>query len=338
MKKSVLVTGGAGFIGSSLARFLLNKGAKVIVLDLLTYAGSLENITEIKSDKNLLFVKGDIRNHALVLELLREHKCETIFHLAAESHVDNSISGPSAFIETNVLGTCTMLEAAREYWIENNKPSVFRFIHVSTDEVFGQLDLDDEPFHEKTPYNPRSPYSSSKAGSDHLARAWHHTYGLPVIITNCSNNFGPRQHQEKLIPTVIRSAMERKNIPIYGSGQNIRDWLFVDDHCNGLILAAENGTPGESYCLGGGTELQNIELVKKICSILDETAPRSDAQSYQTQITFVQDRLGHDWRYAIDCSFAEKELGYKTTVDFDLALRETIAFYVNQQLQGKMAS
>lgn len=338
MSKNILVTGGAGFIGSSLVRLLLEKNHKVIVLDLLTYAGNTNNLAEVADHKNFTFVKGDIRDQALVTSLLQQNKCDMIFHLAAESHVDNSISGPIAFVETNVLGTCTMLEAARGYWTAQNKPADFRFIHISTDEVFGQLGLHDDPFNEQTAYNPRSPYSSSKAGSDHLAQAWHRTYGLPVIITNCSNNFGPRQHDEKLIPTVIRTALLGQNIPVYGNGQNIRDWLFVDDHSEGLWLAAEKGTPGQNYCLGGGTELQNIELVKKICTVLDKTAPRADGHSYQTQITFVQDRLGHDWRYAIDCTFSEKELGYKAAHDFDQALQETVFFYSKQMERIRKAS
>lgn len=338
MNNNVLVTGGAGFIGSSLVRILLDNDYNVTVLDALTYAGSLENLSGLEGNKKFTFVKGDIINQALVYELLNKHQCNTIFHLAAESHVDNSISGPSAFIETNVTGTFSMLEAARAHWNKTGKPDSFRFIHVSTDEVFGQLAVDDDPFNEQTPYSPNSPYSASKAASDHLARAWQHTYGLPVIVTNCSNNFGPRQHKEKLIPTVIRTALSGQDIPVYGNGQNIRDWLFVDDHSRGLILASQKGTPGKSYCLGGGTELQNIELVRSICKTLDTSHPRTDGKSYETQITFVKDRPGHDWRYAIDCTYAEKELGYKPLQDFGTALRNTTEFYAGHAVELQRAA
>lgn len=338
MNKNVLVTGGAGFIGSSLVRILLEDGYNVVVLDALTYAGSLENLAEIEKNKNYTFIKGNINDQQLVLDILNTHQCGTVYHLAAESHVDNSISGPRAFIETNVTGTLSMLEASREYWTQKDRPDSFRFIHVSTDEVFGQLTADAPAFNEETPYQPNSPYSASKAASDHLANAWSHTYRLPVIITNCSNNFGPRQHKEKLIPTVIRTALGGQNIPVYGNGKNIRDWLFVDDHSRGLILAAHKGKPGQSYCLGGGTELQNIDLVRSICITLDELHPRADKKSYQNQITFVEDRPGHDWRYAIDCTYAEKELGYKPLHDFKTALNNTTEFYAGQMSGLQKAS
>jgi len=327
--KNLLITGGAGFIGSHLVDLALEKGHRVVVLDKLTYAGNQENLAQAANQKNFHFVKGDINDRALVTSLLEEHKIDTVFHLAAESHVDKSISGPQAFIETNILGSFTMLEASLGFWLKNEKPSDFRFIHVSTDEVYGQLGPNDAPFCETTPYMPSSPYSASKAASDHLARAWHHTYGLPVIITNCSNNFGPRQHREKLIPTIVATALAGKQIPVYGDGSNIRDWLYVADHAKGLLAAAEKGKLGESYCFGGDNELTNLTIVHQICGLLDKLQPRADKQSYSKQIAFVPDRPGHDWRYAIDFSKASQALGFKPGEAFEQQLETTIISFLD---------
>lgn len=329
--KTALVTGGAGFIGSHLVDRLLSENVQTIVLDALTYAGNIDNLALAKKNELFTFVKGDICDENLVLNLLQEHGVDSIFHLAAESHVDNSISHPGAFVHTNVAGTYTMLHAARQFWENTSKPATFRFVHVSTDEVFGQLKENDPPFTENTPYAPRSPYSATKAASDHLAYAWHATYGLPVIITNCSNNFGPRQHQEKLIPTIIRNALAGNSIPIYGNGKNIRDWLYVSDHVKGLILAAKKGKPGQTYCLGGDWELQNLDMAYKICAILDSLNPRADGKSYSNQISFVEDRKGHDWRYAIDSTRARSELDFTPSADFDHNLKQTVAYFADKR-------
>lgn len=329
-QNSSLVTGGAGFIGSHLVDQLLKRGDKVIVLDKLTYAGDLANLNEARGNENMTFVEGDICDTGLVLSLLEKNGVKTIFHLAAESHVDNSINDATPFIETNITGTHSMLSAALEHWEKQGRDEHFRFIHISTDEVFGHLGEDDPPFNEQTPYAPNSPYSASKAASDHLVRAWANTYGLPAIICNCSNNYGPRQHREKLIPVVIRKALAGENIPIYGNGKNIRDWLYVSDHCNGLIKASENGKIGTVYCIGGGNEIRNIDLAKAICRHLDVIKPKESGASYADQITFVEDRKGHDWRYAIDCSKAQKEIGYKAIANFEKALKTTIEFYLDK--------
>lgn len=329
--KTALVTGGAGFIGSHLVDLLLSKNVRTIVLDSLTYAGNMNNLAQASKNELFSFRKGDICDGDLVLNLLWEHKVDTIFHLAAESHVDNSINNPGSFVKTNVAGTYSMLHAARLFWEDALKPATFRFIHISTDEVFGQLTESAPPFDEDSPYAPRSPYSATKAASDHLARAWHTTYGLPVIVTNCSNNFGPRQHQEKLIPTIIRNALAGNTIPIYGNGKNIRDWLYVEDHAKGLILAATRGQPGRVYCLGGDHELQNLDIAYKICEILDRLEPQNSGQSYSTQIKFVEDRKGHDWRYAIDGKRSKTELGFMPSEDFDHNLQNTVTCFAKDK-------
>jgi dTDP-glucose 4,6-dehydratase len=324
--KYSLVTGGAGFIGSHLTDYLIEQGDHVLVLDKLTYAGDLRNLEEAQKTGRLTFIEGDICDQALVYDLLKKYDVKTVCHLAAESHVDNSINDSSAFIQTNIFGTHSMLSAALKYWEEKNRFPEFRFVHVSTDEVFGQLSEKDPPFNEMSPYAPNSPYSASKAASDHLARAWFHTYKLPVIITNCSNNYGPRQHSEKLIPAIIRKALEGNPIPIYGTGRNIRDWLYVNDHCEGLHLAALKGRIGESYCFGGNNEKRNIDLAKEICYQLDTLNPCANGKSYVDQIIFVKDRKGHDFRYAIDSRRAAQELGWTSEPAsfFKTGLQETI--------------
>ncbi len=325
-----LVTGGAGFIGSHLADLLVEKQHSVVVLDKLTYAGDKRNLSAAEATGKLVFIKGDVCDTDFVLDILNEHGITCVFHLAAESHVDNSIHDPDEFVTTNVLGTVSMLRATLSYWKKTDQLEHARFVHVSTDEVFGHLADDDEPFCEETPYNPNSPYSASKAASDHFARAWHSTYGLPVIITNCSNNFGPRQHEEKLIPTVIRNALESKQIPIYGTGRNIRDWLYVKDHCGGLYLALTKGQVGQSYVFGGNNEMRNFAITQMLCEILDREVPRQEGQSYKALIAFVEDRKGHDWRYAIDISRAEKELGFNPALNHDDYFLETVRHYIDK--------
>lgn len=323
--KSVLVTGGAGFIGSHLVDQLIAQNLKVVVLDALTYAGSRDNLKDHDGKNGFLFVEGNICDETLVLSLLKDHDIDTVLHLAAESHVDNAIESPGIFIKTNVEGTYTLLKACRDTWQDDNR----RFLHVSTDEVFGQLKVDDPPFNEKTPYAPSSPYSASKASSDMLAGAWFHTYKFPVITTNCSNNYGSRQHDEKLIPTIIRNALSGKPIPIYGTGMNIRDWLYVEDHCKGLISAVTTGRLGETYCLGGDNEIKNLDIAHTICNILDTKIPRNDKKSYSEQIQFVTDRKGHDFRYAIDFSKAKSELGWIPQIDSKTGLERTVVYYVS---------
>jgi dTDP-glucose 4,6-dehydratase len=328
--RSVLVTGGAGFIGANYLEHALNSDPDIHIttLDALTYAGSMGNLAGVVENPRHDFVKGDITDRELVDELIRDRPIDTIVHFAAESHVDRSISGPSAFIETNLVGTFTLLEAAREAWLANGRSDDVRFHHVSTDEVFGSLGEHDAPFNEKTPYSPNSPYSASKAGSDHLVNAYHHTYGLPVTITNCSNNYGPYQHAEKFIPTVIRSALAEKPIPIYGRGLNIRDWLYVTDHCTAIDSVMRRGRDGETYLVGGRSERRNIEIAREICAILDEARPR-DSGTYADLLTSVTDRLGHDFRYAIDCSLLETELGWKPRETFHTGIRKTVRWYLN---------
>ncbi len=328
---SLLVTGGAGFIGSAFVRHALANGARVVVLDAFTYAGHRANIEECLEGESCQVVEGNICNFELVKKLFDEFQFDGVAHFAAESHVDNSIQGPGAFVETNMKGTFTLLEVARNYWhsLAESKKGDFRFLHVSTDEVFGELG-ETGKFSETTPYQPRSPYSATKAASDHLVRAWHHTYGLPTIVTNCSNNYGPRQYPEKMIPRMIRCALQGEPLPVYGKGENIRDWIHVEDHCRGIWLALTQGKPGETYCFGGRSERKNIDIVKLICKMLDQMKPRKDGRSYEEQISFVTDRLGHDWRYAIDDAWAEKSLGFSRQYErFEKGLEETVKWYLD---------
>ena len=328
--RNILLTGGAGFIGSNLVHFLLAEtdAVRVIDLDALTYAATLANLEGLVTPERHLFVHGDICDAALVERLLLQHEVDTIIHLAAESHVDRSITGPAVFVSTNVVGTYTLLEAARRVWLEQRKlgDAGCRFCHVSTDEVFGSLHAHDPAFTETTPYDPRSPYSATKAGSDHLVRAYHHTYGLPVVMTNCSNNYGPRQHAEKFVPTIIRSCLAGTGIPVYGTGSNIRDWLYVSDHCRAIDLVVRRGRLGESYNIGGNSELSNIELVRRICAMLDAMVPAETP--YDSLIRFVTDRLGHDWRYAMNIDKIGGELGWSPTESLESGLEKTIAWYV----------
>lgn len=333
-ENTTLITGGAGFIGSHLADFLIKKKHKVIVVDNLTYAGSLDNLKTAQESTSFIFEKENICNTQKILQLLETHNPKAIYNLAAESHVDNSIQNASPFIQTNVFGTYSMLTASTTFWQKKGCPPDFRFIHVSTDEVFGHLSENDPPFDEKTPYAPNSPYAASKASSDHFARAWSATYNLPVIVTNCSNNYGPRQHKEKLIPTIVLNALNETPIPIYGNGENIRDWLYVEDHCKGLHLAATKGLPGETYCFGGKNERRNIDIAKEICLTLDQMAPREDGISYTEQIKYVKDRKGHDWRYAIDFEKARK-IGFSPSTDHQELIRKTASYYLKTFLEKK---
>jgi dTDP-glucose 4,6-dehydratase len=325
--KNVLVTGGAGFIGSNFVRYLLAAApdVQVVTLDALTYAGSLENLRGLPDESRHTFVHGDICDSSLVERLLREQEIDTLVHFAAESHVDRSILGPAPFIQTNVVGTFTLLEAARVVWKGNFDGK--RFHHVSTDEVFGSLGPDDPPFCETTPYEPRSPYSASKAASDHLARAYFHTYGLPVTITNCSNNYGPYQFPEKLIPLMILNALEDKPLPIYGDGKQIRDWLYVEDHCEAIYRVLESGRPGETYNIGGGNQPSNLDIVRQICTLLDEFQPAG--APHERLITHVPDRPGHDRRYAMDIGKIRRELGWSPRHDLASGLRATVRWYLD---------
>ena len=331
-----LVTGGSGFIGSNLIVYLLenNTDIEIVNLDALTYAANQDNLSEIEADSRYSFVKGDIADTQLIRDLFAKHQFTGVMHLAAESHVDNSIESPAIFIQTNITGTFNLLEAAKNTWLDqsfNIKPGFesARFLHVSTDEVYGSLGKTGL-FTEKTAYAPNSPYSASKASSDFLVRSYHETYGLNTVITNCSNNFGPKQHQEKLIPTVIRHALEQKPIPIYGKGENIRDWLFVEDHCDALKKVFDQGVSGETYNVGANQEKTNIELVQHICDILDRLKPRGQQQSYKDLISFVKDRPGHDLRYAIDASKLRHDLGWLAKHNFEQALEKTVVWYCNQ--------
>jgi dTDP-glucose 4,6-dehydratase len=327
----VFVTGGAGFIGSALIRHLIGEtDHEVLNLDKLTYAGVLTSLESVEDSGRYNFVKGDICDAALVRRLFDEFQPDTIAHLAAESHVDRSIDGPDAFIQTNVVGTYTMLQQAVGYWsgLAHERRLAFRFHHISTDEVFGSLG-DEGLFVESTPYDPRSPYSASKAASDHLVRAWGHTYGLPVLVTNCSNNYGPYHFPEKLIPLIIIRALKGEPLPVYGDGSNVRDWLFVEDHARALRTVFERGFPGETYNVGGNSERKNIDVVHTICAILDELAPRADGQSYARQVTFVTDRPGHDGRYAIDASKIRDGLGWVPQVTFEVGIERTVRWYLD---------
>ncbi len=329
----ILVTGGAGFIGSALIRRLIeHTDHEVLVFDKLTYAGVLSSLEPVASSSRYTFVQADICDAEAVSATLREFRPQVVAHLAAESHVDRSIDGPGAFIQTNLVGTFTMLKQTLEYWrtLPDNTKKTFRFHHISTDEVFGSLG-EEGLFSETTPYDPRSPYSASKAGSDHLVRAWGHTYGLPVLVTNCSNNYGPYHFPEKLIPLIIIRALKGEPLPIYGDGTNVRDWLFVDDHARALQAVFEKGQPGETYNVGGDSERTNIEVVKTICSILDQLRPRADGMRYAEQITFVTDRPGHDQRYAIDASKIAGDLGWTPSVSFEQGIEQTVRWYLENQ-------
>lgn len=327
----ILVTGGAGFIGSAVCRHLVSDlGLEAVNFDKLTYAANLTSLKSIEDDPKYAFVEGDICDGAAVLAALRAHKVDRIMHLAAESHVDRSIDGPAAFITTNIVGTYEMLEAARTYWTEDlGRSDDFRFHHISTDEVFGDLPFDDSLFREDTPYAPSSPYSASKASSDHLAHAWHKTYGLPVVMSNCSNNYGPFHFPEKLIPLIILNALDGKQLPVYGTGDNVRDWLFVSDHAQALAQVVLNGVPGESYNIGGKAERTNLQVVEAICDILDKRVPLDTPR--RELITFVTDRPGHDRRYAIDTSKVEAELNWHPSRDFETGLAETVDWYLDNE-------
>jgi dTDP-glucose 4,6-dehydratase len=330
----ILVTGGAGFIGGNFVLDWLAGGDEgVINLDKLTYAGNLNTLATVQDDPRHVFVKGDIGDQALVVRLLAQHRPWAIVNFAAESHVDRSIDSPAEFIQTNIVGTFSLLEAARGYWngLDADAKADFRFLHVSTDEVYGTLASDAPAFRETHPYEPNSPYSASKAASDHLVRAYHHTYGLPVLTTNCSNNYGPYHFPEKLIPLVIHNALAGKPLPIYGDGQQIRDWLYVKDHCAAIRRVLAAGKLGETYNVGGWNEKSNLEVVHTLCAILDELQPRQDGRSYATQISFVKDRPGHDRRYAIDASKLADELGWKPAETFETGIRATVRWYLDNQ-------
>lgn len=327
----ILVTGGAGFIGSAVVRRGIELGHSVINLDSLSYAACLENVITVAQSPDYFFEQVDIRDFNEIEKVFKKHKPDAVMHLAAESHVDRSIDGPSDFIETNVIGTFNMLEASRNYWDARGRPIEFRFHHISTDEVYGSLPQDpDILFTEETPYDPRSPYSASKASSDHLVRAWHETYGLPVVLTNCSNNYGPYQFPEKLVPVVILNALAQKALPIYGDGGNVRDWLYVVDHAEALLLVLEKGVVGRTYNIGGNNECTNLQLVKALCRTLDKFTPR-DCGSYEELITFVADRPGHDVRYAIDASRIKEELGWEPLVTIEDGLEETVKWYLENE-------
>jgi len=330
--QTLLVTGGAGFIGANFVLGAVADGVRVINLDKLTYAGNLDTLATLEDDDRHTFVKGDIGDRVLTARLLREFKPDAIVNFAAESHVDRSIDGPATFVETNVVGTLSLLECARDYWRELQEParSAFRFLHVSTDEVYGSLG-DEGRFTETTPYAPNSPYAASKAASDHLVRAFHHTYGLPTLTTNCSNNYGPYQFPEKLIPLIIQKALHGESLPIYGDGLNVRDWLFVDDHCSAIRVALERGRVGDTYNVGGNAERENIIVVKTICALLDRLHPLAGGTPRESLMTFVKDRPGHDRRYAIDSSKIQRELGWKPSKTFETGMAETVDWYLARQ-------
>ncbi len=328
--RKVIVTGGAGFIGSNFVHHWSNNypGDRLVVLDALTYAGNRQNLAKLEGKANFRFVRGDICDRPLVEQLLQEEQIDTIAHFAAESHVDRSILGPDAFIQTNVVGSFTLLESFRQRWEKEGKPADYRFLHVSTDEVYGSLKPEDPAFRETTPYAPNSPYSASKAGSDHLARAYYHTYGMPTIITNCSNNYGPYHYPEKLIPLMCINILLGKPLPVYGDGQNIRDWLYVEDHCCALDVVIHKGKPGETYNIGGNNEVKNIDLVTQLCELMDELAPELPVRPAKKLITFVKDRPGHDRRYAIDATKIKTELGWTPQQTLEGGLRRTVEWYL----------
>jgi len=331
---TILVTGAAGFIGSNFViHWLTNNNEKVIAFDKLTYAGNLENLKSVENDQNYFFVQGDIGDSELVSNLLKEYQPTAVVNFAAESHVDRSIHGPDNFIQTNIIGTYHLLEEARVYFnaLSDNGKNKFRFLHVSTDEVYGTLNSTDAAFKESNRYEPNSPYSASKAASDHLVRAWHQTYGLPVLTTNCSNNYGPYHFPEKLIPLCILKALQGQDLPIYGDGQQVRDWIYVVDHCKGIATVLDKGVLGETYNIGGWNERTNLEVVNTLCDLLDELHPRRDGKSYCEQITFIEDRPGHDRRYAIDSTKISNELGWKPEETFDSGIRKTVQWYLDNQ-------
>jgi dTDP-glucose 4,6-dehydratase len=331
--RKLLITGGAGFIGSNFVHHWCTQypGDRVVVLDALTYAGNRQNLADLEGHANLRFVEGNICDRPLVDALLTEENIDTVAHFAAESHVDRSILGPDAFVQTNVVGTFTLLESFRQHWMSRGKSEGDRFLHVSTDEVYGSLGPNDPAFSETTPYAPNSPYSASKAGSDHLVRAYFHTYGMPTLMTNCSNNYGPYHFPEKLIPLMCINILLGKALPVYGDGQNVRDWLYVGDHCSAIDTVIHNGQPGESYNVGGNNEVKNIDLVHMICDLMDELAPDLPVNPARELITFVKDRPGHDRRYAIDATKIKTELGWEPTVTVKEGLRQTIQWFLSHQ-------
>jgi dTDP-glucose 4,6-dehydratase len=333
-EKAILVTGGAGFIGSNFVLHALGRGGDTVInLDNLTYAGNLMSLEPARHNPRHVFIKGDIGDRELVRAILEKHRPWAVVNFAAESHVDRSISSPESFVTTNVLGTLHLLEQLRDYWhgMPENARAQFRFLHVSTDEVYGSLGREDEPFHEKTPYDPRSPYSASKAASDHMVRAFRHTYGLPALITNCSNNYGPRQFPEKLIPLLILNGLEGKPLPIYGNGLNVRDWLYVDDHCAALHLLLQRAEPGEDYNLGGTCEKTNLEVAQAVCAMLDELCLQSPHRPHKSLLTFVKDRPGHDQRYAINISKISRDFQWKPEKTFESGLEKTIKWYLENE-------
>lgn len=335
--KKLLVTGGAGFIGSCFVLQRIAAGDKILNLDKLTYSGNLMNLLEVSDNPNYTFVRGDIGDEGLINRLLREFEPDAVVNFAAESHVDRSIVDPDSFVRTNVMGTSVLLRCVKDWWmtLSEEAKQAFRFHHISTDEVFGTLSMTDPAFTEETPFAPNSPYSASKASSDHFVRAFHETFGLPTVITNCSNNYGPRQFPEKLIPLVTLNAVQGKVLPIYGTGENIRDWLHVEDHCEAIYEVLTRGRIGETYNIGGRSERNNLTIVHSICEILDAVQPRNDGKSYKEQITFVKDRPGHDLRYAINCSKIEKELGWVPRHSFEEGLKETVMWYLSNDEWGR---
>ena len=329
----IIVTGGAGFIGSNfILRWLEKFDEDILNIDNLSYAADLNNLKDIEHNLNYSFKKLNIQNQDEITTLILESKPRAILNFAAESHVDRSIEGPENFINSNIVGTYSLLEASLQYWnsLGEKEKDNFRFFHISTDEVFGSLNMSDEKSTEESPYRPNSPYSASKAASDHLVRAWHHTFELPTLISNCTNNYGPRQNQEKLIPLIITNALENKNLPIYGDGKNIRDWLYVEDHCEAIIKILENGKPGETYNIGGSCEKNNLEVVSEICKILDSIKPKQDGSSYKEQIEFVKDRPGHDFRYSLDTSKIKKDFNWKPKESFSSGLEKTVQWYLDK--------